>query len=842
MACRPGWSLILAFALTVPAHAAAPTDLVGEPAALLAWPEAIMLAGPRASQQVIVTGRYADGSLRDLTTVCTWRPALPDLVAIRENGYLVPLHDGTTTLTIEAGGKSVEVPVTVKNAARAEPISFRREIIGVLSVAGCNDIRCHGAPSGKAGFRLSLWASDPAADHLQLTRDVLGRRADPLHPDASLLLQKPLGLVNHEGGQRFQTSSREARLLRDWLSEGAGDDRASAVKHIEVTPAARLLGAVAPRQQLAVRATFADGTARDVTRLTVFRSSDDSIATVQPTGLVEFWQSGEVAILCRYLNQLVTVRLTHARPAAGFTWPNPPEHNYVDKHVFAKLKMLGFAPSELCTDQEFVRRVFLDVCGILPTVDEVKAFIGDAKPDKRARLIDTLLERPEYADYWTQKWIDVLRVSKRSIQLEGAKAYHGWLRDQVHKDVGFDQVVRALVTAQGHSYQQPAANYYAVVPQGPDDTSRLANDMVETTAQLFLGVRMQCAKCHNHPYERWSQDDYAGLAAFFNQVKQTRIGPAPNKNDAKLDNRPYQIAVDLKVADLVLRDGRVLPPRFLGGPVATLATDQDRREVLAAWLTRGNNPFFAKALVNRIWFHLHGRGIVEPVDDFRESNPSVNDELLDVLARDFASHGFQAKHVIRVIVNSRTYQLSSRTQPFNDSDHKYFSHVMPRPLPAEVLLDALATVSGVPEKYTDFPAGTRAVQLPVTDIITLPGPYNEYEQHPFMRVFGQPTRDLVCACARERDFNQAQALEMMIGPTVAAKLRDPNNRLAQLLGRKLPDADILNELYLVALSRPPSESAAKAFLAHVAKAEDKRKAWEDVLWTILRSQEFIYRH
>jgi hypothetical protein len=367
--------------------------------------------------------------------------------------------------------------------------------------------------------------------------------------------------------------------------------------------------------------------------------------------------------------------------------------------------------------------------------------------------------------------------------------------------------------------------------------------MVETTSQLFFGIRMQCARCHNHPYERWSQADYSGLAGFFNQVKQTRIGPEPNKNDSNLDRRPFSITLDLKAPDLVdARSGRVLLPKFLGGAAPTIEPGKDRREVLSDWLTDGKNPYFARAIVNRIWFQLHGRGIVEPVDDFRESNPSVNDELLEALAKDFVAHGYQTKHLIRVILNSRTYQLSSRTTESNRDDHKYFSHVEPRPLPAEVLLDALASVTAVPEKYADFPAGTRAVQLPVTDIITVPGPYHLYEQHPFMRTFGQPTRDLVCECAREKDFNQTQALEMMIGPTVAAKLRDPNNRLGTLLAKKLSDTDTLDELYLVTLSRRPSETAAKAFLAHVAAATDKRKAWEDILWTILRSQEFIYRH
>jgi hypothetical protein len=832
----------------LPAAAAAPSDAgeraqaIGQPVAIDVEPKAVVLTGPRASQQILVSGRYADGSARDLTSVCEWAVENANVIEVLPHGYLRPRQDGTTTLTIRAADKVVRVPVSVKDVGRSEPIRFRQELLGVLGVSGCSDIRCHGAPSGKSGFRLSLWGHDPAFDYLQLTRDVSGRRTSRQNPDASLILLKALGRVPHFGGARFRPSSPEAQIMRGWLTEGLRDDpdvpALRSVRRLEVLPHGPcVLGPATPWQQLAVRAVLPDGSARDVTRLTVFSTSDEQIAEVSATGFVEFHQKGEAAILCRYLDQFVSVRLMHVKIPEGFRWPNPPEHNYVDRHVFNRLKMLGIAPSDLCSDQEFVRRVYLDVCGVLPTEKEVNSFLADRATDRRARLIDALLERPEYADFWTQKWIDVLRVSKRSIQLEGARVYHRWLREQVQKDVGFDQIVRALVTSQGHSYKQPASNYYCVLHAPAGEPHFLEEDMAETTAQLFLGVRLQCARCHNHPYERWTQADFAGFAALFSQVVQTRDGP---KHQEEI--LPCEISLECNPPELLdPQTGKAVAPRCLGGPKLALDPAQDRREALADWLTTANNPFFAKALVNRFWYHLHGRGIVEPVDDFRDSNPSANDELLEALAREFSANRFRAKPVLRTILNSRTYQLS-QSNAFNKRDHKYFSHVMEKTLPAEVLLDALAAVTGVPEKYPDFPVGTRAVQLPVSDIITPPGPYHHYEQHPFMLKFGQPARNLVCECARESEFNASQALEMMIGTTVTAKLRHRGNRLDQLLAAKKSDAEILNELYMITLARQPADETARGFLSYVAKASDRRKAWEDVLWTILRSQEFIYRH
>jgi hypothetical protein len=652
---------------------------------------------------------------------------------------------------------------------------------------------------------------------------MLGRRTDRLDPDASMIMQKPLGRIPHEGGMRFQASSIPARVIRSWIAEGLRDDPADlpALQTIEVLPGSRVLNDPARWQQLAVLAHFANGAVQDVTRLTVFSSSDPAIASVTNTGLVEFQQSGEVAILCRYLEVLQPIRLTFLESKKGFQWTNPPQNNYVDQHVFAKLKMLSIQASDLCSDQEFVRRAYLDLCGILPTVEETKAFLASGDKDKRAKLVDALLERPEYADFWTLKWADVLRNNRKTVQVKGTHVFQRWLRDRIEKNVPFDQVVRELLTASGSTFTSPAANYYRI--------ARDPQNLAETTAQLFFGIRMQCAKCHNHPFERWTQDDYYSMAAFFVRVKQRKdpaqpgIGPQPDGAEV------VYLAHDGEIVQP--RTGKTMPPKFMGGPLAPVLPGKDRREALALWLTSGNNPFFAKSVVNRIWFHLTGRGIVDPVDDFRDSNPSANDELLEALARDFVANKFDLKHMIRVIMTSRTYQLSAQSNDFNKDDNKYFSHAVTKLLTAEQLLDALGTVTEMPEKFAGLPLGTRAVQLPDGEV-----------NHPFLKTFGQPGRELACECEREGDSNLAQALQLINGPTVNEKLRNPNNHLAKLLAKKSSDKDMLNDLYLAALSRPPSEVELQVSLQHVAKAADKRKAWEDVQWALINSKEFLFRH
>jgi hypothetical protein len=818
-----------AFLVPTPAQAAVPADparraaVVGEPTALLVLPPAVTLQGPRSRQQLLVAARYADGSVRDLSAFCDVSCADAGLVAVDASGFLAPKKNGTSTLLVKAGRQAVRVPLTVKDFDKPQPISFRNDLIAALNVGGCNAGACHGTPSGKNGFKLSLRGYDPDADYLQLTRDVLGRRTDRQSPAASLIFQKALGRVPHEGGQRYLKRSLPAGVMFDWLAEGLRDDPPGApqLRGIEVLPGSRVQTSPARWQQLAVRARFSDGTTRDVTRLTVFSSSDTAVADVNANGLVEFKGAGEVAVLARYLMELQTVRLTYLEPRPGFVWPNPPEHNYVDKHVFAKLKLLSIPPSGLCSDDEFLRRAYLDLCGKLPTPDEVRTFLASTAKDKRARLIDELLDRPEFADYWTMKWSDVLRSSRKTIQIKGTHVFQAWLREHFKNDTGFDEVVRQLLTASGSTFSNPPANYYRI--------ARDPQNLAETTAQLFFGIRMQCAKCHNHPFERWTQDDYYSMAAFFARVRQKpdprEPGPAPRVAGA-------EIIFSARAGEVTqLRTGKVMPPKFLGGAVAAVPPGKDRRQVLAKWMTSGDNPFFAKSTVNRIWYHLNGRGIVDPVDDFRDSNPSANDELLDELAKDFVAHKFSFKHLIRVIMMSRTYQLSAQTNEHNKEDGKYFSHAVTKMLPAEVLLDALCDAMEVPEKFPGLPLGTRAVQLPDGDI-----------NHPFLKTFGQPARELACECERESDSNLAQALQLINGPTLNDKLRNPNNRIGRLLAKKTGERQMIDELWLGTLSRLPDADEVKVAQEYLARPGDKRKNWEDLHWALFNTKEFVFRH
>ncbi|HEY7426508.1 MAG TPA: DUF1549 domain-containing protein [Gemmataceae bacterium] len=813
--------------LTVlPVSAAAPDKaaVIGQPAALVVQPESITLSGRHARQQLIVTGHYSGGAVRDLTGLCELASETPAIAAVDETGFVTPRKNGGTALVVKAGGKNVRVPVTVKDLDKPQVTSFRNEVIAALNVGGCNAGACHGTPSGKNGFKLSLRGFDPAADYVQLTRDVLGRRTDRQEPDASLILQKGLGRVPHEGGQRFLPDSVPVQALRDWLSEGLRDDAPAlpVLKSIDIVPGSRVQLAPARWQQLSVMGHFSDGSVRDVTRLTVFSSSDSAVADVNSSGLVEFKQAGEVAILCRYLMELQTVRLTYLEPREGFVWPNPPENNYIDKFVFAKLKMLSIPPSDVCTDQEFIRRAYLDLCGLLPAPKEVRAFLADNSPTKRAKLIDTLLERPEYADFWTLKWSDVFRSNRKTIQVKGTHVFQHWLREHLVKNTGFDALVREMLTASGSTFANPPANYYRI--------ARDPQNLAETTAQLFFGIRMQCAKCHNHPFERWTQDDYYSMAAFFARVRNKKDPMEPGADPKKPGGA--EIVYDARSGEVKQpRTGQVMKPKFMGGAVPNIPPGTDRRQVLAGWLASGDNPFFAKSVANRIWFHLNGKGIVDPVDDFRDSNPSANDELLDALAKDFAANKFDVKHLIRVIMNSRTYQLSTQGNQFNADDSKYFSHAVTKLLTAEQLLDAICTVTEVPEKFAGLPPGTRAAQLPDGDV-----------NHPFLKTFGQPARELACECERESDSNLAQALQLINGATINEKMRNANNRIGRLLQAKTSEVEMLNELYLSTLSRLPNPDNTKVALEHVARAPDKRKAWEDIQWALLNAKEFLFRH
>ncbi|MFO0948280.1 MAG: DUF1553 domain-containing protein [Planctomycetota bacterium] len=792
-------------------------ETVGEPTRVTIEPKDISLHGPRAYQQILVTGEYADGSVRDLTRLAQYASSEAGVATVTDQGVIHAVGNGSSTVSVRAGSLEATVPVAVVDFDKPRPINFKHEVMAAFTRAGCNSGACHGTPSGKNGFRLSLQGYLPDQDFEVLTREVFGRRTNSLQAANSLILTKGLATIPHEGGKKLWSNEETYKVIEKWIAEGcqaSPPESTPELASLEILPKGRTLRNEATHQQVVVIAHYADGSKRDVTPLVKFNSSDEQVATVGKNGQVSFHKRGSVAILCRYLHLIDNAKIAYIKEVPGFVWNNPPEANYIDKHVFAKLNQLQILPSDVCTDEEFVRRVYLDVTGMLPTMDEARAFLADADPAKRAKLIDRLLEKPEYADFWAMKWADVLRNTRKQVAYRGAHNYRRFLAEAFEHNRPFHELVSELITSTGDTMMNPAANYYRV--------ARDPQDCAETTAQLFLGVRMQCAKCHNHPFERWTQDDYYGFAAFFARVKQKKPNP----------NGEAEVIFLARAGEVNhLRTNQTMKPKAPGFPAFDVQPNEDRREYLAQWLSRPDNPFFARSIVNRIWFHLLGKGIVDPVDDFRDSNPPCNEELLTALADDFTKSNFDFKHMVRTILNSRTYQLSARTNEFNKDDEKYFSRAYTKLLTAEQLLDAISTATGVAEKYAGMPLGTRAFQLPDGEI-----------NHPFLQAFGQPTRELACECARESESTLNQALNLINGNVVHTKLRDENNRIGQLMKAGKPDSDIIAELYFATLSRPARPAEIEGGLAHIKNGEDRRRALEDIHWALLNCKEFLFRH
>jgi hypothetical protein len=778
-------------------------------------PKVFRLAGRRATQQMIATNRGADGSISDATRSVEWLVKDPQIASISSKGRVVPLRSGTTTVIARRGSTELASTLTVEDMDKPAPVSFRRDVIPAFSQAGCNMGACHGTPTGKGGFRLSLRGYLPDQDFGILSREAGGRRINPMAPETSLILRKPLGEVPHEGGLRLTRHTKTYEFLHDWIKEGAKDDPAATqAVRLEIAPESRVLSAPASTQQLMVRVHDAAGAVRDITPICYYDSSNPEIAEVDAEGYVRFKTRGEVAIIAHYLNLVANIRLTHLVEVPGFVPSEIPRGNVVDRAVFAKLNRMRIRPSEPCSDREFIRRAYLDVIGVLPSSEELARYLGWPDKVRRERLIDELLGRTEFYDFWALKFADILRSNGRLIQSKGAYVFHRWIRSCLERDVPMDRFVRELLTAEGSTFKNPAANYYRI--------SRDPESAVETTAQLFLGVRIQCAKCHNHPFERWTQDDYYGFAAFFSQIGR------------KKGNLPDEEVVFVSGSGEVRqpRTGQKMRPKALGGPAFDdSAQEPDRRSRLASWLSRSDNPFFARSLVNRIWFHLMGRGIVEPVDDFRDSNPASNDELLDGLTAEFVRNGYHLKPLIRTILSSRTYQLSATTNSLNVDDSLYFSHCQTRLLPAEVLLDAISTVTGTTTTFDGLPTGARACQIPDGKM-----------DNPFLKTFGRPARELACECERESESNLSQALQLIGGATVNGKLRDDNGRMAQLAKSGKTPEQITRDLYLVALCREPAPSELEAAVKHLTSAKDRRQAVEDLGWVLINSKEFLFRH
>lgn len=719
--------------------------------------------------------------------------------------------------------------------AVAEEVSFRRDVVAVLSKAGCNLGTCHGNFNGKNGFKLSLRGQDPAADWRFLTHDQFGRRTNRLEPEQSLILLKATAAVPHEGGRRFDQDSPEYETLHRWIVAGAPDDGDEAAQLVELvaSPADNILIEPVDEVQLSVTATFADGSSRDVTRMAVYEPATDAV-TVSIDGHVRRDQGGETSIAVRYLEHQALVRVALVPERAGWKWQDVPAANAIDEHVFAKLRRLRMQPSERTGDSEFLRRAYLDALGVLPTVDETRAFLADTADDKRSRLVDRLLERPEFADYWALKWSDLLRNEEKQLDRKGVQAFHHWIREWIEQDRPWNEFARELIAARGSTYHEPATNFY----RGNRDPETAA----ETAAQVFLGVRLQCARCHNHPFDRWSQADYYSFGAFFARVRYKIL---ENNRRDRFDKHEFdgeQIvwhAAQGEVKDP--QTGRPAVPRFLGSSSPALDDDGDRLEALAAWIAGPENRLFARMQANRIWYHLMGRGVVDPIDDFRSTNPPINAPLLEALTDEFVRHGYRLKPLVRMIMNSHIYQLSAVPNETNVDDERNFVRAVVRPLEAEPLLDAISQVTAVSAKFNGYPLGMRAGELPGIEAV------RKRDRAPsdgdqFLSTFGKPTRSLTCECERSDDTTLGQAFQIISGPLVNELLAAPDSRLATMLAEERSAAEMVDELYLAALCRPPGEQELARLTSYIDESTDRRAALEDILWGLISSKEFLLRN
>ncbi len=789
--------------------------------ALQLTPSMISLSGPLDSQHLVVTGRYSDGSIADVTDQTRFRLLKPGFARFDKPCILTPVHNGSTAVVAHIGAVTTQVPLVVTRFDKLAPVSLAVDIEPMFTKIGCNQGSCHGQQNGKGGFKLSLRGYDANFDWEQMVKADASKRTDLKNPEKSLLLLKPTMQVAHGGGPRLEKGSPDYNLIVRWIKEGAvkPDEKAVRLNEIAVTPVERVMPRAGLSQRILVTARFSDGSTRDVTSIARYQSQNDAVATVDDAGVVTTKQSGESAVMVSYGGEVKVARFLVPYPTAPIAFEKLPRANYIDDLVYRKLSQMRLTPSPRASDSEFLRRVYIDMLATLPTPEETRVFLADHGNTKRSRLVDRLLDRPEYIDYRTLKLSDLLRVNGQYCSEEGADVYYRWIHDQVQKNVGYDQFVRELLVGRGSNFHVGPANYFKVA-SAPEE-------LAETTAQSFLGVRIQCAKCHNHPFEKWKQKDYYGLAAFFARTSQKE---GPEFGDT-------QIVVRHEGEVTHPRTKEVVPPKFLGGDRPAIQDDEDRRVSLAAWLTSRDNRDFARVEVNRIWAEYFGKGIVDAVDDFRISNPPSNAPLLDKLADDFIQHGFDVKYITRTIVNSETYQRSSTILPGNAKDVRDFARAYPRRLPAEPMLDAISQVTERPNHFGSYPSGWRAIQVRDSKI----GSY-------FLSVFGRPKREILCACERSLQPNLSQSLHLINSGDLNDKIADDNGRVAHLMKQceKLPsdkaNAHITEELYLLTLCRFPTKPEAKRILDHVAEMKEPRKAFEDTLWALLNSEEFMLNH
>ncbi len=793
-------------------------------------PEAIGLSSRYGYAQLLVTGTLESGERVDLTRLAE-RHGAGELIDVSPTGLVTARADGRGMLTLAYGDRRVEVPVQVSGLTEPLAVDYVRDVAPIMSRLGCNQGTCHGSAQGKNGFKLSLRGYDPTFDLRALTDDHASRRTNLAAPDNSLMLLKPTAGVPHVGGQLLKPGEPYYEVLRQWVSNGARLDMASPrVAKIELAPTNPIIEAIDARQQFRVLATYVDGTVRDVTREAFIDSGNTEVALANKAGLMTAIRRGEAPILARFEGSYAATTLTVMGDRKGFAWEPPPTWGRIDELVANKWQRLKIRPSGLSTDTEFLRRIYLDLTGLPPTSDAVRAFLADTRDTrvKRAELVEKLIGTKEYVEYWTNKWADLLQVNRKFLGYDGAVAFRAWIRDQVEKNTPYDQFVRSILTASGSNREHPAASYYKIL-RDPTPT-------MENTTQLFLGIRFNCNKCHDHPFERWTQDQYYQTAAFFARVglkddpesKGRTIGGTAVENPKPL----FEAVYDKPEGEVIHeRTGKPAEPKFPYGwggaaPAPAVAetpapsAEASRRDHLAEWISARENPYFARSYVNRLWGYMTGVGIIEPLDDIRAGNPATNPELLDYLTDEFLKSGFDARHIIRLIANSRTYQLSVAANEWNEDDKTNYSHATARRLPAEVLYDAVFRVTGAQSKIPGVAAGTRAAELPDSEVELPSG---------FFTTFGRPVRESACECERSSGLQLGPVMALVSGPTLADAIGDPANALNRLVGTEADDKALVNELFLRILNRPATEAELQACLSSFEEVSaDHRRLAEEL--------------
>ena len=784
------------------------------------FPDRFALETKRDFHQVVVMATFKDATTRDVTRFSNLTVSDPKVVQL-DGVTLRPLIDkGATEISASLGGLSAKAPVAVADGAKDRLISFRLDVMPVFMRGGCNQGGCHGAARGKDGFRLSLFGMDPAGDFIRITREMPGRRINLAIPEESCLVEKAIGAVPHSGNQCFEEDSEYNRTLLEWISAGTPDDKPDTAKvtGIEIFPKQMVLEGAGATQQITVRATYSDGTDRDVTSLALFMSNNDPVASVDKIGLVTSGDRGAAFMLARFDVYSTTAQTLVIPANLQYERPKLAETNYIDTLVDEKLHKLRILPSGVCSDQEFIRRTFIDVLGVYPKAEDTRAFLADANPKKREALVDSLLDRKEFTDLWVMKWAELLQIrsglnNNQPPFYKNALLYYNWLSERVAKNVPLNEIVIELLSATGGTVSNPAVNYY----QMEVDPLKVT----ENIAQVFMGMRIQCAQCHNHPFDRWTMDDYYSFQAFFTQIgrKQT-------------DDPQEVIVYNSKGGDARhFLTKAVMKPKFLGGEAPEIKPGEDRRKVLAEWIASPKNPYFARNIANIMWAHFFGTGIVEPVDDVRISNPPSNPELIEELAKRLTDYKYDMRKMVRDICTSMTYQRSSQVNETNAGDKRNFSHAQVRRVRAEVLLDAVSQITETPNKFQGLPLGARAVQI-------ADGAVSNY----FLTTFGRAKRESVCSCEVKMEPTLSQALHLMNGDAVNDRIKQ-GRVVARLIGEKKSDREISEDLFLRAFGRHPNEQEWKAVQASLAESPDQRQTvLEDLFWALLNSKEFYFTH